>query len=45
MFTQRMTQHFSLNANYTLSWAYSYDARRRLFPQLSEAFDQPVRQL
>ncbi len=25
-FRQRMTRHFSLNANYTLSWAYGYDA-------------------
>jgi hypothetical protein len=24
-FRQRMTHHFSLNANYTLAWAYSYD--------------------
>ncbi|HZQ53862.1 MAG TPA: TonB-dependent receptor [Bryobacteraceae bacterium] len=24
-YRQRMTHHFSLNANYTLSWAYSYD--------------------
>jgi len=23
---QRMTHHFSINANYTLAWAYSYDA-------------------
>jgi len=25
-FKQRMTHHFSINANYTLAWAYSYDA-------------------
>ena len=25
-FRQRMSHHFSLNANYTLSWAYGYDA-------------------
>ena len=25
-FRQRMARHFSLNANYTLSWAYGYDA-------------------
>ena len=25
-FRQRMSRHFSLNANYTLSWAYGYDA-------------------
>jgi len=25
-FRQRMAHHFSLNANYTLSWAYGYDA-------------------
>jgi outer membrane receptor protein involved in Fe transport len=25
-FRQRMTHHFSINANYTLSWAYSFDA-------------------
>ena len=25
-FRQRMTHRFSLNANYTLSWAYAYDA-------------------
>ena len=24
-FRQRMSRHFSLNANYTLSWAYGYD--------------------
>jgi len=24
-FRQRMTHHFSVNANYTLAWAYSYD--------------------
>ena len=24
-FRQRMTHHFSVNANYTLSWAYGYD--------------------
>ncbi|HYT23587.1 MAG TPA: TonB-dependent receptor [Candidatus Polarisedimenticolia bacterium] len=24
-FRQRMTRHFSVNANYTLAWAYSYD--------------------
>jgi len=25
-YRQRMSRHFSLNANYTLSWAYGYDA-------------------
>lgn len=25
-FRQRMSRHFSLNANYTLAWAYGYDA-------------------
>jgi hypothetical protein len=25
-FKQRMTHHFSINATYTLAWAYSYDA-------------------
>lgn len=25
-FRQRMSRHFSLNANYSLSWAYGYDA-------------------
>ena len=25
-FRQRMSHHFTLNANYTLSWAYGYDA-------------------
>ncbi len=25
-YRQRMTHHFSLNANYTLSWAYGYDS-------------------
>ena len=37
-FRQRMTHHFSVNANYTLGWAYSYDAGGtsfRDYPRLS----------
>ena len=37
-YRQRMTHHFSLNANYTLSWAYSYDSGGgsfRNYPMLS----------
>lgn len=37
-FRQRMTHHISLNANYTLSWAYSYDGGQtsfRNYPRLS----------
>ena len=37
-FRQRMTHHFSINANYSLSWAYSYDAGGgsfRNYPRLS----------
>jgi len=37
-FQQRMSHHFSLNANYTLSWAYSYDGGGgsfRNYPRLS----------
>jgi hypothetical protein len=40
VFAQRMTRHVSLNANYTLSWAYSYDAGGgsfRNYPALSTA--------
>jgi hypothetical protein len=35
---QRMSHHFSINANYTLAWAYSYDAGGgsfRNYPRLS----------
>src|SRR5882724_3353890 len=35
---QRMTHHFSINANYTLAWAYSYDGGGgsfRNYPRLS----------
>ncbi len=37
-FRQRLTHHFSLNANYTLAWAYSYDGGGgsfRNYPRLS----------
>jgi hypothetical protein len=37
-FRQRMTHHFSINANYTLAWAYSYDGGGgsfRDYPSLS----------
>src|SRR4029077_18371537 len=37
-FRQRMTHHFSINANYTLAWAYSYDGGGgsfRNYPRLS----------
>jgi hypothetical protein len=37
-YRQRMTHHFSLNANYTLSWSYSYDgggSSFRNYPMLS----------
>ena len=39
-FRQRMSSHFSLNANYTLAWAYSYDGGGgsfRNYPMLSVA--------
>jgi outer membrane receptor protein involved in Fe transport len=39
-FRQRMTHHFSLNANYTLAWAYGYDGGGgsfRNYPRLSTA--------
>jgi outer membrane receptor protein involved in Fe transport len=37
-YRQRMTHHFSINANYTLAWAYSYDGGStsyRNYPRLS----------
>ena len=37
-YRQRLTHHFSLNANYTLAWAYSFDAGGtsfRDYPRLS----------
>jgi outer membrane receptor protein involved in Fe transport len=37
-FRQRMSHHFSVNANYTLAWAYSYDGGGgsfRNYPRLS----------
>lgn len=37
-FRQRMSRHFSVNANYTLAWAYSYDGGGgsfRNYPRLS----------
>ena len=37
-YRQQMTHHFSINANYTLSWAYSFDAGGssfRNYPRLS----------
>ncbi len=39
-YRQRMTHHFSVNANYTLSWAYSFDGGGgsfRNYPRLSTA--------
>ena len=39
-YRQRMSHHFSLNANYTLAWAYSYDSGGgffRNYPRLSTA--------
>ena len=39
-FRQRLTHHFSLNANYTLAWAYGYDGGGgsfRNYPRLSLA--------
>jgi outer membrane receptor protein involved in Fe transport len=39
-FRQRMTHHFTVNANYTLAWAYSYDGGGgsfRDYPSLSVA--------
>lgn len=39
-YRQRMTHHFSINANYTLSWAYSFDGGGgsfRNYPRLSTA--------
>ncbi len=39
-FRQRMTHHFSVNANYTLAWAYGYDSGQpsfRDYPRLSTA--------
>jgi hypothetical protein len=43
-FRQRMTRHFSLNANYTAAWAYSYGAGGgsfRNYPRLSTNFFAP----
>ncbi len=43
-YRQRMTHNFSINANYTLAWAYSYDGGGtsfRNYPRLSTNFLAP----
>lgn len=40
-YRQRMTHHFSLNANYTLAWAYSFDAGGTSFRDYPRLFTNP----
>jgi outer membrane receptor protein involved in Fe transport len=40
-YRQRMTHHFSLNANYSLAWAYSFDAGGTSFRDYPRLFTNP----
>lgn len=40
-YRQRLTHHFSLNANYTLAWAYSFDAGGTSFRDYPRLFTNP----